>query len=74
MLKAIDKKMKYEYKRCVFSIVLLMLYYKKCVFKTRGRPALVGVNQTHLLFNANKIFKYSIKKKQKNKTKRGDTF
>ena len=29
VLKAIGKQMKYEYEKCVFSIVLLMLYYKK---------------------------------------------
>ena len=33
MFKAIVKQMKYQYEKYLFSILLLMLYYKKCVFK-----------------------------------------
>ena len=37
VFKEIGKQMKYEYKKCAFSIALLMLYYKKCVFKVSGK-------------------------------------
>ena len=33
LFKVIGKQMKYKYEKCVFIIVLLMLYYKKYVFK-----------------------------------------
>ena len=35
--KTIGKQIKYEYGKCVFSIVLLMLCYKKCVFKANEK-------------------------------------
>ena len=37
VFKEIGKQMNYEYKKCAFSIALLMLYYKKCVFKVSGK-------------------------------------
>ena len=37
VFKALQKQMKYEYEKCFFSIVLLILYYHKCTFKTNGK-------------------------------------
>lgn len=33
VVNAIGKQMKDEYKNCVVSIILLVLYYKKCLLK-----------------------------------------
>ena len=46
VFEAIGKQMKYEYQKCEFSIVLLMLDYKKCVLKASGK----------LLFNLSSYF------------------
>ena len=44
VFKEIGKQMKYEYKKCAFSIVLLILYCKKCVFEVSGKLPLSLLN------------------------------